>query len=83
VRIKIYDQKQTPIVPSKRSGTVPMANTFSWSSPIMTTEVRKRSRARRTEGDSAIIANGLEKGEQVVTQGQLRLGAGAKVVVKS
>jgi multidrug efflux system membrane fusion protein len=50
--------------------------------PDMTTEVRKVT-VQRIEGDSAIIATGLEKGERVVTQGQLRLGAGAKVVVKS
>jgi multidrug efflux system membrane fusion protein len=48
----------------------------------MTTELRKVT-VERTEGDRAIIANGLEKGERVVTQGQLRLGAGAKVEVKS
>jgi len=50
--------------------------------PDMTTEVRKVT-VERIEGDSAIIATGLEKGERVVTQGQLRLGAGAKVEVKS
>ena len=47
--------------------------------PDMTTEVRKVT-VERIEGDSAIIATGLEKGERVVTEGQLRLGAGAKVV---
>jgi hypothetical protein len=29
-----------------------------------------------------VIATGLSKGEQVVTQGQLRLTPGAKVVIK-
>ena len=38
---------------------------------------------QRTEGERAVIGSGLQKGERVVTQGQLRLGAGAKVEVKS
>jgi len=50
--------------------------------PDMTTEVRKVT-VERIEGDTAIIATGLEKGERSGHTGQLRLGAGAKVVVKS
>ena len=37
---------------------------------------------QRTEGDLAVIASGLAKGDRVVTQGQLRLTPGAKIVVK-
>ncbi len=82
VRIKLYDQKDALIVPSRSVQTGPAGQYVFVIKPDMTTEVRKVT-VERTEGDSAIIANGLEKGEQVVTQGQLRLGAGAKVVVKS
>ncbi len=82
VRIKLYDQKDALVVPSKSVQTGPNGQYVFVVKPDMTTEVRKVT-VTRTEGDNAIIASGLEKGERVVTQGQLRLGAGAKVVVKS
>jgi len=82
VRVKLYDQKDALIVPSKSVQTGPDGQYVFVVKPDMTTELRKVT-VERTEGDSAIIAKGLEKGEQVVTQGQLRLGPGAKVTVKS
>src|SRR5216683_3021351 len=82
VRIKLYDQKDALVVPSRSVQTGPDGQYVFVVKPDMTTEVRKVTVAR-TEGDNAVIATGLEKGERVVTQGQLRLGAGAKVVVKS
>jgi len=36
----------------------------------------------RTAGDDAVIASGLKIGEEVVTDGQLRLAPGVKVTVK-
>ena len=36
----------------------------------------------RTAGNVAVIAKGLEAGERVVTDGQLRLRPGARVIVK-
>lgn len=39
-------------------------------------------RVARTQGETAVIAEGLEGGETVVTEGQLRLVPGAKVVPK-
>jgi multidrug efflux pump subunit AcrA (membrane-fusion protein) len=44
----------------------------------MTTEVRKVT-VERSVGDTAIIAKGLQSGEQVVTRGQLRLAPGVKI----
>ncbi len=82
VRVKLYDQKDALIVPSKSVQTGPDGQYVFVVKPDMTTELRKVT-VERTEGDTAIIAKGLEKGEQVVTQGQLRLGPGAKVTVKS
>ena len=82
VRIKLYDQKDALIVPSRSVQTGPNGQYVFVVKPDMTIELRKVT-VERTEGDRAIIANGLEKGERVVTQGQLRLGAGAKVEVKS
>lgn len=39
-------------------------------------------RVARTAGDDAVIADGLEPGDRVVTEGQLRLAPGSRVVVK-
>jgi multidrug efflux system membrane fusion protein len=69
-------------VPSKSVQTGPNGQYVFVIKPDMTAELRKVT-VERTEGDDAIIATGLQKGEQVVTQGQLRIGAGARVVVKS
>jgi len=33
----------------------------------------------RTDGERTIVASGLQKGERVVTRGQLRLGAKTRV----
>jgi multidrug efflux system membrane fusion protein len=82
VRIKLYDQKDALVVPSKSVQTGPNGQYVFVVKPDMTAELRKVT-VQRTEGDDAIIATGLQKDEQVVTQGQLRIGAGAKVVVKS
>ena len=46
-----------------------------------TTEVRN-VRVARTAGNFTVLDGGVEPGEQVVTDGQLRLTAGAKVEVK-
>jgi multidrug efflux system membrane fusion protein len=37
----------------------------------------------RTQGDDAIIASGVQPGDVVVTDGQIRLSPGAKVVVRT
>jgi multidrug efflux system membrane fusion protein len=46
-----------------------------------TTEVRN-VRVARAAGDMTVLDGGVEPGERVVTDGQLRLTAGAKVEVK-
>src|SRR5437879_10474186 len=82
VRIKLYDQNDALVVPSKSVQTGPNGQYVFVVKPDMTTELRIVT-VQRTEGDRAIIGSGLEKGERAVTQGQLRLSAGAKVEVKS
>ena len=39
-------------------------------------------KVQRTEGESAVIAEGVQPGEQVITAGQLRVTPGAKVSVR-
>ena len=44
----------------------------------MTAELRP-IKVSRTEGDLAVIASGVETGEQVITEGQLRVTPGARL----
>ena len=82
VSLKLYEQKDALVVPTRSIQTGPDGQYVFVVKPDMTAEVRKIV-IERTEGDNTIIAKGLQKGEQVVTQGQLRLGPGTKVNVKS
>ena len=81
VSLTLYDQHNAIVVPSIAVQTGPQGEFVFVIKPDSTTEVRKVSVAR-TEGDIAVIAKGLTKGERVVTRGQLRLSPGVKVVVR-
>lgn len=80
--IKLYDQLNAIIVPVQSIQTGPDGQYVFVVKPDMTAEMRKVS-VERTDGDTAVIASGLKAGERVVIQGQLRLGPGTKVTVKS
>src|SRR5207247_9481733 len=82
VRIKLYDQNDALVVPSKSVQTGPTGQYVFVVRPDMTAELRKVT-VERTEGDDAIIATGLQTGERLVTPAQLRIGAGAKRVAKA
>jgi membrane fusion protein, multidrug efflux system len=82
VRIKLYDEPNAILVPSRALQTGPEGQYVYVVKPDMTAELRTVTVAR-TEGDTAIIAKGLTKGEQVVVRGALRLSPGAKVTVQS
>lgn len=78
--LKLYDQKDALTVPSQSVQTGPSGQYVYVVRQDMTTEVRKVE-LDRVDGDSAIIARGLQKGETVVVKGQLRLAPGAKVMI--
>ena len=78
VSLKLYDQKGAIVVPAQAVQTGPDGQYVFVVRPDMTTEVRKVT-VERAEGDNAIIAKGLQNGEQIVTRGQLRLAPGVKV----
>jgi multidrug efflux system membrane fusion protein len=81
VNLKLYEQQNAIVVPSIAVQTGPQGEFVFVIKPDSTSEVRKVTVAR-TEGDVAVIAKGLAKGERVVTRGQLRLSPGVKVVVR-
>ncbi len=78
--LKLYDQKEALTVPSQSVQTGPSGQYVYVVKQDMTTEVRKVE-VDRVDGDNAIIAKGLQKGETVVLKGQLRLAPGAKVMI--
>lgn len=82
VRVRLYDEPNAILVPSRALQTGPEGQYVYVVKSDMTAELRNVTVAR-SEGDTAIIAKGLAKGEQVVVRGALRLSPGAKVTVQS
>jgi membrane fusion protein, multidrug efflux system len=81
VRVKLYDQENAIIVPSRALQTGPNGQFVYVVKPDQTVELRRVTIAR-TEGDSAVLAEGaIAKGDQVVVRGALRLAPGTKVTV--
>lgn len=80
VWLKLLEDKNALTVPSRAVQTGPNGQYVFVVKSDMSVEVRPVT-VQRSEGDLAVIATGLAKGEQVVTQGQLRLTPGAKVLI--
>jgi multidrug efflux system membrane fusion protein len=78
--LKLYDQKEALVVPSQSVQTGPKGQYVYVVKPDMSAELRIVE-VDRTDGDDAIIAKGVQKGEQVVVKGQLRLAPGLKVAI--
>ena len=81
VRVKLYDQMNATIVPSRALQTGPSGQFVYVVKPDMTAEARKVV-VVRTDGDVTVLAEGgVAKGEQVVVRGALRLAPGIKVSI--
>lgn len=80
VSLKLYDQRDVLVVPSQAVQTGPAGQYAYVVKPDLTVEVRKVT-LDRVDGDSAIVAQGLNKGETVVVKGQLRLASGTRVAI--
>jgi membrane fusion protein, multidrug efflux system len=79
VRVKLYDQENAILVPSRALQTGPDGQFVYVVKPDMTAEVRKVV-VSRSDGEMAVLAEGgVAKGEQVVIRGALRLSPGVKV----
>jgi multidrug efflux system membrane fusion protein len=79
VNVKLYDEANAIVVPSRALQTGPDGQFVYVVKADMTAELRKVVVAR-TEGDVAVLAEGkLAKGERVVVRGALRLAPGIKV----
>src|SRR6202008_4242558 len=81
VRVKLYDEKNAILIPSRALQTGPNGQFVYVVKDDMTVDLRKVV-VSRSEGETAVLAGGgIAKGEKVVVRGALRLAPGAKVLV--
>jgi multidrug efflux system membrane fusion protein len=82
VRVKLYDQENAIVVPSRALQTGPNGQFVYVIKPDLTAEVRKVV-VTRSEGEMSVLAEGaVVKGENVVVRGALRLTPGGKVTIQ-
>lgn len=80
ISVQLYEQQDALVVPSQAVQTGPEGEYVYVINGEMLAELR-RVKVQRTDGDRSIVAQGLAKGEQVVTRGQLRLGPKVRVQI--
>ncbi len=81
VTLRLYDEKDALVVPSLAVQTGPQGEFVYVVKADSTVEPRK-VKVARIEGDVSVLADGVAKGERVVTRGQLGLASGTKVAVR-
>jgi multidrug efflux system membrane fusion protein len=81
LRLNLYEDKEAMVVPASTVQNGPSGQYVYVVKADQSAELR-RVEVDRTEGDTVVIAKGLQKDETVVTRGQLRLSPGAKVAVR-
>jgi multidrug efflux system membrane fusion protein len=80
VSLRLYEQENAIVIPAPSIQTGPEGQYVYVVGDDMLVELRKIS-VQRTDGERAIIASGLAKGERVVTRGQLRLAPKTRVQI--
>ena len=80
VSVRLYQQNDAIIIPSQAIQTGPDGQYVYVVGEDLLTQLRPVT-VQRTDGDQAVIAKGLTKGERVVTRGQLRLGSKTRVQI--
>ena len=80
VSVRLYEQTDAIIIPSSAVQTGPEGQYVYIIGENLTAEVR-RIKVQRTDGEIAIVEQGLAKNDRVVTRGQLRLGPKVKVQI--
>jgi multidrug efflux system membrane fusion protein len=81
-RLTLQEQPNVVVIPAQAVQNGPNGQYVYVVKPDNTAELRGIV-VERTEGESAVIAKGLEAGETVVTSGQLRVVPGGKVAPKA
>jgi len=80
VSVRLFDEPDAIVIPSTAVQTGPEGQYVYVVGQDMLADVRKIE-VQRTDGDRTIVSKGLEKGERVVTRGQLRLGPKSRVQI--
>jgi len=80
VSVRLYEQVGAIVIPSPAVQNGPQGQYVYVVGPDLVADVRKIT-VLRTDGERTIVATGLQKGERVVTRGQLRLGSKTRVQV--
>jgi multidrug efflux system membrane fusion protein len=80
VSVQLYEQPDAIVIPSQAVQSGPEGQYVYVIGGDMLAELR-RIKVLRTDGEQAIVASGLVKGERVVTRGQLRLGPKTRVQI--
>jgi multidrug efflux system membrane fusion protein len=80
VSVQLYEQPDAIVIPSQAVQSGPDGQYVYVVGGDLLVELR-RVKVLRTDGEQAIVASGLAKGERVVTRGQLRLGPKTRVQI--
>jgi multidrug efflux system membrane fusion protein len=80
VSLRLAEQADAILVPSSAVQNGPEGQYVYVVGPDLVAELRKVT-VLRTDGERTIVATGLQKGERVVTRGQLRLGPKTRVQI--
>jgi len=80
VRLRLTEQPDAIVIPSPAVQNGPEGQYVYVVGPDLVADVRKIT-VLRTDGERTIVATGLQKGERVVTRGQLRLGPKTRVQI--
>jgi membrane fusion protein, multidrug efflux system len=80
VTLRLYDQVDAIIIPAPAVQNGPEGQYVYVVGQDLVANVRKIA-VQRTDGERVIVASGLQKGERVVTRGQLRLGPKTRVQI--
>ena len=80
VSLRLTEQVDALLVPSTAVQNGPAGQYVYVVGPDLVADLRKIT-VLRTDGERTIVATGLQKGERVVTRGQLRLGPKTRVQV--
>lgn len=81
VSVRLYDENDALVVPSRAVQNGPDGQFVFVVKDDNAVEVRPVT-VSRNDGDNVIVGKGVQKGERVVIQGQLRLAPGTRVTIQ-
>ena len=81
VRLKLHEQEGATVVPTEAVNNSQSGTFIYVVKPDTTVDLRKVTVSRSWQ-DLSVVAAGLEPGETVVTDGQVRLSPGAKAAIR-